>query len=70
MFFVVFIITLILVGLSLIGLALNMLLKKGGKFPNTHIGRSKAMRDRGIDCANSTDRKERENYRSARIDED
>ena len=70
MFITLFIIIVVLVGLSLIGLGIGMLLKKGGKFPNTHIGRSKAMRDRGIDCASSTDRKERENYRSGRIDKD
>lgn len=70
MFITVFIITVILVGLALVGLGLTMIIKKKGKFPNTHIGRSKAMRDRGIDCANSTDRKERENYHSSRIDED
>lgn len=27
-----------------------------GKFPNTHIGGSKAMRERGISCATSQDR--------------
>lgn len=70
MFITVFIIIVILVGLALVGLGLTMIIKKGGKFPNTHIGRNKAMRDRGIDCANSTDRKERENYQSSRIDED
>lgn len=70
MFITVFTITVILVGVALVGLGLTMIIKKKGKFPNTHIGRSKAMRDRGIDCANSTDRKERENYQSSRIDED
>lgn len=29
---------------------------KEGRFPNTHIGASKAMRDRGIACASSQDR--------------
>lgn len=70
MFITLFIIILILVGLALIGLGIGILLKKNGKFPDTHIGRNKAMRERGIDCANTTDRKERENYRSTRIEED
>lgn len=70
MFITIFIIVIILVGLSLVGLGIGMLLKKGGKFPDTHIGRNKAMKDRGIYCAKTTDRKERENYQSARIDED
>ena len=28
---------------------------KKGEFPNTHIGASKAMQDRGISCATSQD---------------
>ena len=32
---------------------------KGGKFPNTHVGANKAMRDRGIRCATSQDREMR-----------
>jgi len=37
--------------LSLLGLSLNMLLKKDGKFPVTSIGKNKEMRKRGITCA-------------------
>ncbi len=36
--------------LSLLGLSLNMLLKKDGKFPVTSIGKNKEMRKRGITC--------------------
>ncbi|HHU27024.1 MAG TPA: hypothetical protein GXZ56_10475 [Bacteroidales bacterium] len=32
---------------------------KDGKFPNTHVGANKAMRDRGIRCATSQDREMR-----------
>ena len=63
MLLTVFIIALILVGLSLLGLAVGMLLKKNGSFPETHIGRNKAMKQRGITCANTTDRLERANYK-------
>lgn len=69
MFIAIFIIVVILLGLSLIGLGIGMLLKKGGKFPETHIGKSKAMKDRGITCANTTDRQERENYKPIKIEE-
>lgn len=58
-----FIIILVLVGLSLIALSIGILLKRGGKFPETHIGRNKHMRDRGIHCANTTDAEERNNYK-------
>lgn len=63
MLFTVFIIALILLGLSLVGLAVGILLKKNGSFPETHIGRNKAMKQRGITCANTTDRLERANYK-------
>lgn len=69
MFITMFIIIVILIGLSLIGLGIGMLLKKGGKFPETHIGKSKAMKDRGITCAKTTDRQERENYKPIKIEE-
>ena len=29
----------------------------------THIGKNKAMKDRGIHCANTTDRLDRQNYK-------
>lgn len=63
MLLTIFIIAVILVGLALIGLGISLILKKDGKFPETHIGRNKAMKDRGITCANTTDRQERENYK-------
>lgn len=63
MLFTVFIIVLILLGIALVGLGITILIKKNGKFPETHIGRNKAMKDRGINCANTTDRLERQNYK-------
>ena len=36
-------------------LAISILLKKNGRFPNTHVSGSKAMRDRGIRCVQSQD---------------
>lgn len=63
MLLTVFIITVILLGLALVGLGITMLIKRNGKFPETHLGKNKAMKDRGINCANTTDRLERENYK-------
>ncbi len=39
-------------------LATQILLKKGGKFPNTHIGGNKEMAKRGIFCATTQDKME------------
>lgn len=51
-----FIATLALVAIALLLLAVRVLIKKGGKFGMQHIGQSKAMRQRGIHCAQSTDK--------------
>ncbi len=37
-------------------LSVKVILKKNGRFPNTHVGGSKAMRKRGIKCVQSQDR--------------
>jgi hypothetical protein len=44
--------------LVILGLATQILLKKGGKFPNTHIGGNKHMKARGIVCAQTDDKME------------
>ena len=40
------------------GLALQTLLKKGGKFPDTHIGSNKYMKSKGVTCAQTFDKME------------
>ncbi len=42
---------LVLIGLAIAGLAISMILKKNGKFPNTHISQNKALKEKGIQCA-------------------
>ena len=63
MFLTVFLIVVVLLAIALAGLAITILVKKGGKFPEIHIGRNKAMKKLGIHCANTPDRLERENYK-------
>lgn len=36
-------------------MGIRVFFTKNGEFPNTHIGASKAMQDRGISCATSQD---------------
>ena len=55
MFIKLLIISAVLVGVAMAGLAISILLKPRGRFPETHISRNKAMRDRGIRCAQDTD---------------
>jgi len=46
----------VIMGLVFAGLALQMLLRKGGKFPNTHIGSNKYMKSHGVSCAQTYDK--------------
>ena len=48
----------VLMGLVMVGLAARILLKKGGKFPNTHIGGNEHMKARGVTCAQTFDKME------------
>ncbi len=49
------------------GLATQILFKKGGKFPNIHIGGNKSLKSRGITCAQSDDKIEQAKARKELI---
>ena len=51
--------TLIIVAISMAFFAIKILFKKNGRFPNTHVGHSAAMRKRGITCVQTMDALER-----------
>lgn len=47
---------LIIVAISFVLLSITIILKKNGRFPNTHVSGNKGLRKRGIKCAQSQDR--------------
>ena len=49
-------ITLLIVAICIVLLGVKVFFVKGGRFPNGHVSGNKAMRDRGIGCAQSQDR--------------
>ena len=51
-----FLLILSVVEVAVLLLCIRILLKRNGTFHSQHIGQSKAMRDRGIHCAQATDR--------------
>lgn len=56
------ILTLVVVGVSLLLLNIRVILKKNGRFSSEHISENKKMHENGITCATSQDRKtQREN---------
>lgn len=52
-------ITVLIVAICIALLAIGILIKKNGKFPNTHVSGNKAMRKKGIGCVQSQDREAR-----------
>lgn len=50
MFLKLILLATIIIALSLIGLSIRMLVKKGGKFPSSSVGKNKEMKLRGITC--------------------
>ncbi len=56
-----FIISAILLFTAILLLGVRIFFVKGGKFPNTHVGGNKALRDKGIGCATSQDRAAQKN---------
>ena len=62
-----FIIIAVIIGLAFLGLGISTFFGKKKKFPDTHIGKNKAMKERGISCAATTDRLERANYKAIEI---
>ena len=45
-----------LLAVAILGLAIRILLKKGGKFPNTHVGGNPKLKSEGVHCATTQDK--------------
>ena len=52
----VFLLTLLIVAVCMVLMAVTILIKKNGRFPNTHVGSNKEMRRRGIKCVEAQDK--------------
>lgn len=50
MFLKILIISVVLLSLSVLGMMLNILVKKKGKFPEYRVGHNRAMHKKGISC--------------------
>lgn len=50
-----FLLCAVIIGLCILLLCIQILLKKNGQFVKTHVSQSKEMRKRGISCVQSQD---------------
>jgi hypothetical protein len=55
-FITIILLAIALVAIAFLGLAIQILFKKNGKFPNTHVGGNPALQKQGISCAKTQDR--------------
>ena len=46
----------LIIAISFALLAVTILIKKNGKFPNSHVGGNKELRKRGIKCVEAQDK--------------
>ena len=61
----VLLLTTLIVAICMVLMAITILIKKNGRFPNTHVGGNKEMRKRGIRCVETQDKEaRRENPRA------
>jgi len=49
----------IIIAICVVFFCINIVLKGKGEFPKSHVSSNKALRDRGIRCAQSQDREAR-----------
>jgi hypothetical protein len=54
----IILVSVVLVGIAIAGLAFRILFKKGGKFPNTHVSGNKYLKRNGVYCSQTQDRLE------------
>jgi hypothetical protein len=57
----VILLAVLVLGIGMAGMALRILVKKGGKFPNTHVSGNKYLKRNGIYCAQTQDKLEQRN---------
>jgi hypothetical protein len=58
------VLSVVIVTIAFLGLALRILIKRGGKFPNIHVGGNKHLNSQGIYCARTQDRLERDKLKT------
>jgi hypothetical protein len=56
--FKVLLLAIVLMAIVMVGLAINILFKKGGKFPNTHVSGNKYLKKNKVYCSQTQDKLE------------
>ena len=58
-----------LISIAMVGMAITILVKKGGKFPNTHVSGNKYLKKQGVYCSQTQDKlAQREGWRKVKFE--
>ena len=60
-----FLITLLIIAVAMVLMSVTILIKKGGRFPNTHVCDNKHLRRQGITSAQTQDKQAQRDNRMA-----
>ncbi len=52
----VILLAVVVLGIGMVAMAIRMLIKKGGKFPNTHVSGNKHLKRQGVHCWQTQDK--------------
>lgn len=55
-FLTVILLAVVLMAVAIAGMAITILIKKGGKFPNTHVSGNRYLKRQNIYCAQTQDK--------------
>ncbi len=58
---IVILLAIVLVAIAIAGMAVRILLLKGGKFPNTHVSGNRYLKSQGVYCSQTQDKLEQRN---------
>lgn len=58
---IVILLAIVLVAIGIAGMAIRILVKKGGKFPNTHVSGNRYLKSQGVYCSQTQDKLEQRN---------
>jgi hypothetical protein len=62
-FLLVLLLAIVLVAFAIAAFAIRILIKKGGRFPNTHVSGNKYLKSQGVTCIQTYDKMEQANAR-------
>ena len=52
----VILLAVLVLGIGMAGMAIRMLVRRGGKFPNTHVSGNKHLKSQGVHCWQTQDK--------------